>query len=240
MLRHVIHNHTIRPSAFQTSLSATVFTPARCFASKRAGSGDDEAEIEAARKWLAKLDADTIRNNAVSDISFSRSSGPGGQNVNKYAYPPLHTSKNGARPNQGHPPSPPSKRPPFQAATNNTKSRVSSKATLRLPTTSLLPLLPSLLHPTILNSRYHAAKASALVIQADDSRKQTENVNACWRKLHDLVLEAGAQAVPGETSREQVERVKGLEKADKARTRRMKEERSRKKTARKGGGGDGY
>lgn len=80
------------------------------------------------------------------------------------------------------------------------------------------------------------------MIQADDSRKQTENVNACWRKLHDLLVEAGQDAVPGETSREQVERVRGLEKADKARTRRMKEERSKKKGARRGGGGssDGY
>ena len=79
------------------------------------------------------------------------------------------------------------------------------------------------------------------MIQADDSRKQTENINACWRKLHDLLIEAGRDAVPGETSREQAERVKGLEKADKARTRRMKEERSKKKGARRGGGSsDGY
>ena len=56
---------------------------ARSFAAGRPGADADEAEIDAGRKWLAKLDADTIRQNAVCDISFSRSSGPGGQNVNK-------------------------------------------------------------------------------------------------------------------------------------------------------------
>ncbi len=60
--------------------------------SHRAGNVDED-ELRAARQWLAKLDADTIRNNATCDISFSRSSGPGGQNVNKsvnteYPHPP--------------------------------------------------------------------------------------------------------------------------------------------------------
>jgi peptidyl-tRNA hydrolase ICT1 len=55
----------------------------RCFATRRPEEADEE-DIPAARQWLAKLDADTIRNNAICDVSFSRSSGPGGQNVNKY------------------------------------------------------------------------------------------------------------------------------------------------------------
>merc|ERR1712070_1005796 len=73
---------------------------------------------------------------SICDIGFSRSSGPGGQNVNK----------------------------------------VASKATVRIPTSSILPLLPPLLRPHILASRYHAAKSSELVIQADDSREQTKRV----------------------------------------------------------------
>ena len=119
---------------------------------------------------------------------------------------------------------------------------MSSKATLRIRTSSLLPLLPTLLRPAILSSRYHAAKSSDIVIQADDSRKQNDNVNACYRKLQELIAEAGREAVPGETSAAQVEKVKGLEKADKARTRRMKEFQSKKKSARRGGGesSDGY
>lgn len=36
----------------------------------------------AARAWLATLHADAL--SSIGEISFSRSSGPGGQNVNKY------------------------------------------------------------------------------------------------------------------------------------------------------------
>ncbi|KAI7327581.1 hypothetical protein KC315_g7034 [Hortaea werneckii] len=164
--------------------------------SKRGGDATEE-ELDAARKWLAQLDPDTIPR-SICDISFSRSSGPGGQNVNK----------------------------------------VASKATVRIPTSSILPLLPPLLRPHILASRYHAAKSSELVIQADDSRKQTENVNSAFRRLHELITDAGRQAVPGETSPEQTKRVAELQKADAARRRKMKEFQSKKKAARRGGGRD--
>ncbi|RMX93404.1 hypothetical protein D0867_14217, partial [Hortaea werneckii] len=115
---------------------------------------------------------------------------------------------------------------------------VASKATVRIPTSSILPLLPPLLRPHILASRYHAAKSSELVIQADDSRKQTENVNSAFRRLHELITDAGRQAVPGETSPEQMKRVAELQKAEAARRRKMKEFQSKKKAARRGGGRD--
>ena len=210
MLRGV----TCRPPVLQFRKIQT----SRWFAARRgAGYDVDEAELAAARKWLANLDADTIRKNAVCDISFSRSSGPGGQNVNKYI-------SHSFLPSIQHPTEP--------------APRVSSKATLRIPTTSLLSLLPKLLHPHVLSSRYHAAKTCDLVIQADDSRKQTDNVNACFRKLHNLILQAGREAVPGETSLEQVKRVEDLQKAEKMQRRKMKEFQSKKKSSRRGGGGD--
>ena len=116
--------------------------------------------------------------------------------------------------------------------------RVSSKATLRIPTSSLLPLLPGLLHPYILNSRYHASKTGDLVIQADDSRKQNDNVNSCFKRLHELILDAGRQAVPNETSTEQINRVLELQKSEKVHRRKMKEFQSKKKSARRSGGND--
>jgi len=124
--------------------------------------------------------------------------------------------------------------PPPQAHVHR---RVSSKATLRIPTPALLPLLPALLRPHILSSRYHAAKSNDLVIQADESRKQADNVEACFRKLSEVVAEAGREAVPGETSAAQGKRVEGLQKAEAAGRRRMKEVQSKKKSARRGGGG---
>ena len=73
-----------------------------------------------------------------------------------------------------------------------------------------MPLLPVVLHPEIRSSRYYAANSNALVIQSDESRKQTDNIHGCYRKLHQLIVDAGKSAVPGETSEEQKERVRKL------------------------------
>lgn len=59
----------------------------RRFASRRAaalkGEEPDEEELRAAREWLSKLNSQTIPRQ-ICHVSFSRSSGPGGQNVNKF------------------------------------------------------------------------------------------------------------------------------------------------------------
>ncbi|KAF9638216.1 putative peptidyl-trna hydrolase domain-containing protein [Lasiodiplodia theobromae] len=170
---------------------------ARLLASRRTAAAASEEDLAAARKWLQKLDSETIPP-SIGDVSFSRSSGPGGQNVNK----------------------------------------VSSKATLRVPLDALLPLLPAVLHQEIRSSRYFAANSHALVIQSDDSRKQTDNLHACYRKLHQLIVDAGKSAVPGETSEEQKERVRKLEKASNEARLKTKKFNSGKKSARKGGSPD--
>ena len=51
------------------------------FLSSRPTFAEEEDEV-AARKWLANYNPDTIPQK-ICDVSFSRSSGPGGQNVNK-------------------------------------------------------------------------------------------------------------------------------------------------------------
>ncbi len=88
----------------------------------------------------------------------------------------------------------------------------------------------------MLESRYHASNSGDIVIQADDARKQAENVNTCFRKLHELLVQAGRDTVPGETSPEQKKRVEGLQKAEAASRRKSKEYQSKKKGARRGGG----
>lgn len=75
---------------------------------------------------------------------------------------------------------------------------------------ALLPLVPKILHPSIRSSRYYAENSQALVIQADDSRKQSQNLNACFDKLTSMIAEAGRAAVPGETSPEQKKKVQKL------------------------------
>lgn len=114
--------------------------------------------------------------------------------------------------------------------------RTSSKATLRVPTAPLLERIPKLLHSFILSSRYYAAKSSDLVISADDSRKQAENVESCFKKLHEVITQAADDAIPGETSVEQSQRVVKLQKAEAAGRKKMKQYQSSKKSARRGGG----
>ena len=87
---------------------------------------------------------------------------------------------------------------------------MNSKATLRLPLSALLPLLPDLLHAPIHGSRFHASKSDAIIIQSDGSRKQADNVADCFRKLHRLILDAARHVIPGQTSISQKDRVKTL------------------------------
>jgi hypothetical protein len=53
----------------------------RSFASRRADLSSDD-DLAAAREWLTKFNSTAIPRH-VGEISFSRSGGPGGQNVNK-------------------------------------------------------------------------------------------------------------------------------------------------------------
>lgn len=48
------------------------------------------------------------------------------------------------------------------------------------------------------------------MIQSDESRKQTSNVEACFEKLRQLLETAGKAVVRGETSEEQKDRVRRL------------------------------
>jgi len=68
-----------RPS---TLGSIRAFRFQRSYAAARHGAPADEADLSAARTWLSNLTPNTIPR-TICRISFSRSSGPGGQNVNK-------------------------------------------------------------------------------------------------------------------------------------------------------------
>ncbi|KAL4945173.1 hypothetical protein BDV06DRAFT_48186 [Aspergillus oleicola] len=163
----------------------------RSFASRYADVSEDE--LTAAREWLSKLNSTTIPRN-VGEISFSRSGGPGGQNVNK----------------------------------------VNSKATLKVPLESLLPLVPHAIHSPLQASRYYASRSNSLVIQSEESRKQADNVEACYEKLHKLLESSTTSVVPGETTPEKRERVKKLEKAGNEARIKDKKMHSSKKSMRRG------
>jgi hypothetical protein len=55
----------------------------RSFSKSSRGVAATHVEIQIARDWLAGFGPESIPKQ-ICDLSFSRSSGPGGQNVNKY------------------------------------------------------------------------------------------------------------------------------------------------------------
>lgn len=89
-------------------------------------------------------------------------------------------------------------------------SRVNSKATVRFQMKDLTSIIPVLLHSQLRASKYYAEKSHSLVIHADGSRKQSDNIHECFQKLRLLIEAAGKTVVKGETSPEQAVRVKNL------------------------------
>lgn len=71
-------------------------------------------------------------------------------------------------------------------------------------------LVPKILYPGIEASRYYAENSKSLVIQGDGSRDRTSNIQECYKKLHALIVAVGRDAVRGETSPAQIEKVKNL------------------------------
>ncbi|KZF21918.1 peptidyl-tRNA hydrolase domain-containing protein [Xylona heveae TC161] len=196
MLRHLAGARSLLPKIHRNSFVGSLTCRRLASNTNRSGSLD-EAELAAARRWIANCTPDSIPKN-LGQVSFSRSSGPGGQNVNK----------------------------------------VNSKATLRLSLDALYNWVPRPLRASIKDSRYYAPNSNSLIIQADDTRSQAKNANQCFGRLHELILQAARNTIPGETSDEQRERVKGLKQAEKEAKMRMKKGRSDKKSARRNKGSD--
>ncbi|KAI4922571.1 hypothetical protein J4E90_001002 [Alternaria incomplexa] len=189
MLRRFIFHTLVFPPAPLPAVRRII----HCRGHSSSATGD---EVQAARAWLAELHAETIPFKSIGELSFSRSSGPGGQNVNK----------------------------------------VNSKATLKVPLDALLHHIPAALHGEIRRSRYVAARSNAIIVQADDSRKQSDNAQSCYRRIYEAIARAGQDAVPAETSAAQVQRVKQLQKADNERRLKSKKQQSAKKTSRRSRG----
>lgn len=115
---------------------------------------------------------------------------------------------------------------------------MNSKATLKVPLHALLQHVPTALHREMRTSRYVAERSSAIIIQADDSRKQADNAQSCYKRLYEAIVEAGHAAVPGETSVEQAKRVKDLQRSDNERRLKGKKQHSSKKSTRRTRGDD--
>lgn len=81
MFKHVILRLPIRPSPYHFKWPH-IIRAIRQYAARRGPVEATEEDLATARKWLANLNAETIPR-SIGEVTFSRSSGPGGQNVNK-------------------------------------------------------------------------------------------------------------------------------------------------------------
>lgn len=88
MSNHVISRQLLRALPRPCTIHQRA-APLRPYAAKRGPPEASEEDLAAARKWLANLNAETIPR-SIGEVSFSRSSGPGGQNVNKWAEPSMY------------------------------------------------------------------------------------------------------------------------------------------------------
>ena len=83
MRRGFLISSIISSSSKTKALTRVYLSRYKSTASKLPDEFSEEDQIEA-RNWLGRFNIDTIPRN-LGDVSFSRSSGPGGQNVNKCA-----------------------------------------------------------------------------------------------------------------------------------------------------------
>ncbi|KAI8980135.1 RF-1 domain-containing protein [Trametes punicea] len=153
----------------------------------------DASQSAEAKAWIDQFKAAQIPKNLV-ELTFSRSSGPGGQNVNK----------------------------------------VNTKATLRCSIHE--PWIPPWARDYIKKTPSYVSSSQSILLTSTVHRSQAQNVQECLAKLHSLVVSAASAGLVNEPSEEQRERVRSLERAEKARRRLEKDKRKQIKRGRSGGG----
>ncbi|KZP22637.1 hypothetical protein FIBSPDRAFT_824507 [Athelia psychrophila] len=186
---------TCRASLFAVTgitRAASSSSPGPLSVAPRLSALTTSSETDEARGWIARFKSQSIQRGAV-EMSFSRSSGPGGQNVNK----------------------------------------VNTKATLRCRVD--LPWIPMWSVPELKKSPYYTTSSQAILITSTVFRSQSQNVDDCLSKLHNLIISAATAPIVNEPSEAQQARVRGLERADAARKKVEKNKRSEVKAGRASG-----
>lgn len=160
--------------------------------SRRTGAGEEdlEAEYAAARKWMFELNRDTIPM-SLARISFARSSGAGGQHVNKWVTPLYLVAQQ------------------LIAKTSEIR-RTNSKAIFNWPMELIEPYIPGILHLELRRSRFYVYSSDSIQISAQTSRSQRENKDECHQKLHELLKDLSKRFIPGETSEAQKQKIEKL------------------------------
>ncbi|KAI0635864.1 RF-1 domain-containing protein [Trametes polyzona] len=182
---------------------------------------EDPSQDAQARKWLEEFSLREIPKGAV-DFSYSRSSGPGGQNVNK-----VNTKA--------------TLRCPINAPWIPMWAREHIMQLVRSRPVEFGPYVMSFrLNLAPRTQPSYVSSSHSIQIVSTKHRSQAENVQDCLAKLHSAIQKAAAEGfLKKEPSEAQKQRVRELERIAKARRRQEKEKRSQVKRGRgRGGGGD--
>lgn len=146
-------------------------------------SSFDRDELSEARAWYETFDQSRLPKGATS---YSRSSGPGGQHVNKSVAWSMFAKR------------------------CLTFSRTESKATTVWPAKDLTAALPKLLRSSIRSSRYYTAGNDSWTIHAQTHRSKDANTDENHRKMAEEVERLYKKTVPGETSEAKREKHKQM------------------------------
>lgn len=165
---------------------------------------ESKEDIENRRRWCAAFsNKDLSVDRAGIETSFTRSSGPGGQHVNKTS------SKAVVRLDLG----------------KVTASAPSNPEDVDRAIDRDRWLLPTLATKLALDSSYYAPSTHSLLFTSSQSRSQHSNLADALSRLHSHILEVAGQDLPGETSESQAEKVAKLQAKEKRKLKQVKEKR---------------
>ena len=166
----------------------------RCIKHQAFDAAFDQDELAEARKWRQSFEIDSLPDGSTS---YSRSSGPGGQHVNKFVLMYFFKTFFGWR---GGGPGAAAVYRDATAIDSGMLLRTESKATTVWPVSQLLPQLPRLLHAGIRESKYYSKRNDHITIQAQTQRSRTANTDENRQKLFEEIQDLYQRTVPNETS----------------------------------------
>lgn len=154
---------------------------ATCIRAKRYdayGAELDTEMLEEARKWNENFDPSLLPKGLTT---YARSSGPGGQHVNKYdASVKLQRQ--------------------LKLTFDTFDDRTETKAISVYPIKDIIAILPRFLHSSIRSSQYYVASSDSLTFQAQAHRSRSANADDNKRKLMAEISKLYNAKVPAETS----------------------------------------
>ncbi|KAE8232908.1 hypothetical protein CF326_g2052 [Tilletia indica] len=175
--------------------------------------------MRARRRWIAAFEQTTLTTDQFP-IAFSRSSGPGGQNVNK-----LNT-KATVRLDLAR-----TTRSDGDEDDKDGGGNSSQPGTIDLsPGKKWLP--KTIASELVAQSPYYVQSSHSVAISSMRHRTAPANAQDALEKLHEHILSIASSSLVGETSAQQRDRVKGLERRESRKMEKVKRQRSNIKAGR--------